>query len=616
MKFLKNRLLYPLLLSAAQLPAQLPSTDCITTTTVAQSFLEATIIVLVEPNAVHCFSTYTKKWYTLPTSNQATITGHDDHVIIVDGTNAYGFATRFGRFQQITLNGGPTVSGGGGPTHVSIVVDGTTANFFSDLTGSWSSVTFAAQPTIAVNKLVAVATDGTQTVAFGAHHATPNVLNASGVTSISAAGYCGEAFTPGFVHFYSEPRNRWRTEPLSPTATVNNLSARTSIVTIQDGSDYTMWSAFTDTVASVTVSPSAALSYGDHAVLILDDPLVHSFAASQGTIATQSLPGASIAARSSYFVLATDNVDLHAFSGMTGTWSTLPGGATGTVYTNTLSSTAMVISSTAQVCNCFSALTGQWHTSPPLTAPVPYSTYSGGVIADPAGLIGFSAADGSFTLLPGEVPTRTVSFGGNWGCESSTGLHVWNPMVPAWRSHSTFGPVGTMQAHHAALIAQDGISVYFYGSYDDRWTQLNVGTTATIARSDELGWINVGNTYCGIGASGQCNNDSTFPGFWRIMTHGSLTRWYVTAEVGSQPVLALGTNSANLTIPGVSGRLLVDPQSAVLALMPPVPLSGPSVFQWALPDNPAIVGIRLHAQAAIVKGDGIYLTSVYRSTIF
>lgn len=615
MKLLHSLFLSPLLLCAAPLTAQLPSTACITTTAVATSFLEATIIVLVEPNSVHCFSTYFKRWFTLPTATTATIVGHDDHVIIRDGNEVYAFATRFGAFQHITVSGTPVISGGGGPTHVSIVVDGSTAHFFSDITGSWSQVTFAATPSIAVNKLVGVATDGAQTVGFSAQRGTPTQLAANGVTSVAAAGYCGQALSPGFIHLYSATRDTWRTEPVPATATVYGLSARTSIVAMRDGTTYTLWSAFTDTVATVAATGNAILSYGDHAVVIVDDPIIYSFAASMGTVQNQPMPGASLGMRTSYYVLVNDGVDLRAFSGMTGTWAVLPGGVGLQITTNAMSSTAMVMDGAAQVCHCFSSLTGQWHASPQLNGATAYSTYSGGVLSDSAGLIGFSAMDGSFTALPGEVPTRTVQFGSNWGCETASGLHVFNPILPAWRSKSTLGPVGQFLAHHGALIAEDGLAIYFYGTSNDEWTQLLTGVGGTIARSDELGWVNIGNTYCGIGASGQCVNDSTFPEWWRIMTHGSTTRWFVTAEVGSLPVLVMSTGTADVTIPGI-GHLGVDPLSAALTLMPPVPLTGPSMFSWNLPDVPAIVGFRLHAQAAVLKASGLYLTNVYRSTVF
>lgn len=603
------------LLGHALAIAQIPAAASLTTHNVTNTFIESSIVVVQESDVLHAFSAVTKRWYSLPVSASATFAGRDDHIVVVDGLQVHAFSSLRGTFTPLPATlVAPQVVPSAAPTHLSVVVDGSTAWFFSSATSAWSAQPFAATPQVAVDKQVGVASDGNLTVGFSAGYGSLVPLTAAGVTMVGANGYCGRAQSPGQLHCFSGPRNTWHSEPLAATANVVPPSARAAIVATSDNGNFTLWSALTDTVGTIVASPNALLSYGDHAALVIDDPFVYAFGSATGVVDLQLIPGAALNVRSGYWATIQDGNDLRAFSGLRGTWATLVGGAAMTGYANALSAAALFVDASATAVHAYSSVTGQWHTSPALSGPTVYSTYAGGVVVDGGGLLGFAAIDGSFTPLAGETPTRVVAFGSNWTCESATGLHVFNPMLRAWRSHAKGGAIGTMLAHHGAMVAEDGFSAYFYGTDDDRWTQVLVGSSPVLDRADHCASLRVGDTWVAFGGDGACTNESNFPEWWRVLSRGSKTSWFVAAPPGALPLLLLGTAGLDLQLPGI-GHLLVDPASAGTFLMAPT-LVGTSRIEWTLPDSPALQGLDLFAQAAILDGNGLYLTNLIRSTIF
>jgi hypothetical protein len=603
-------------LLCAPLFAQLPAHQCITTGTVTRTFVEATIVVLQEPDRIHTFSTVLKQWFTLPVSGGAVFYGYDDHVIIVDNGQAHGFATRHGVFQSVPLANAPVVTGAPAPTWLSVLTDSTTTHLFSAFTGTWSSVTFGTTPTTSVSKLTALVSDGAQTFGYSAAFGTLVPLPVSGVTTVLAMGYGGCAESPGQISFFSAPRNSWRTTASSPTATLSAPPLRAATFLLRDGTNYTFWSALTDSLASLSTSGAETVRYADLATVVIDGTQAWGYSAATGNLHLSTTTAPTLLASSSYWALLADGPDVLAFSGMRGTWSTLPNGAASTLTTNALSASAVLVDGSG-VAHCYSSVTGQWHHSVAMSAPVVHSTYAGAVIRDPAlGCFGFSAMHGTFTALPGVTPTRIVQFGGNFVCETANQLHVFNPQLPAWRSQAIAGPTGVLRAHHAAVVADDGASIYFYGTYDDRWTRLFVsGLPSDLQPSDECGFFTLGNSACAFGASGQLSNEAIFPEWWRVLSRGSKSTWHIAGEPGALPLLALSTASGNTVVPGI-GRLLIDPNAAVTLFVPPIPLVGTTKYEWQLPNVAAAQGLTLHAQAAILKAQGIYLTNVYRSTIF
>ncbi len=574
--------------------------------------------MIQEPGQIHVWSTMLKRWFALPVSSSAQFYGFDDHVLIVDGMQLNEFSTRFGRFETVQLNApGPVVLPAPAPTHLAVAIDGNDVHVFSAMTGTWSTVHMTTSVSHAsIDKLVAVVSDGNQTYGFGAQTNTPVALSTTGVTAVEAHGYGGYAMSGGQIHLFSGTRDSWRTEPFGTSDTVETGTLRAGMLVVHDATTYRFWSALTDDVASITVSPSAMLTLGDHASVLVDGSMVHAFSAPAGTLSTRLFNAPAVAASSAYFVLIQDGADLHAFSGPRATWSVLTGGASGNLVTNALSSSAVVQDANG-VNHLYSAVKSTWSATSPISGAVPYLTYAGAVIADPAGgLYGYSALSDSITPLPGVSPSAVYQFGGNFCAQSGTRLDVFNPQLPAWRTAVTPVPATNISLHHQAVIAQAGNEVWFYGSYDDRWSRIVLPSAPTSTSvADQCGYVNAGDTVCAFGASGQIQNQAIFPEWWRLLTRGTDSTWNIVGEPGALPILILGFGPANIQIPGI-GRLLVDPATAATAVLQPLPLLGATAVRLAVPDDPSLSGLELFAQAAIVRGDAIYLTNAHRSVIF
>ncbi|MCA8970161.1 MAG: hypothetical protein KDC95_10270 [Planctomycetes bacterium] len=596
--------------------AQLPTYECIEIGTPLRTYVESSIIVVQESDRIHAYSTFLKRWFTVPVKNGAQFFAHDDHFVIVEGNDVTAWTTRFGTFHTLKLASNPNVLTAPNPTWVSVVVEGQNVHFFSAFTGTWATAAFAGTIQAGVDKVVGMATDGSKTVAYSAHHGNVVALPSSyaAVSTARAAGYGGYALSPGWIHFYSGMKNVWRSE-MSRNGTVVAPTARASTIAVQDTGGYRFYSAFTDSVASVAVPSTATLDYGDHTSVVIDGATVHAWSSAQGSIQTRSFVSPTVFGRSSYYVLIADGADLDAFSGMRGSWSTLSGGAKGSLFNHSLASSA-VVQMPGDVFCFYSAMRSSWIATPVLPGGQAYITYAGGVVTTASSMYGFASMSGAVAIEPRTPTGRVQQFGGNFVAECGSELVVFNPQLSEWKAFPHVGPLKTLKAHHGAVIADNGVNLYFYGTYDDQWSVLTLASPATgIDAADECGYFTSGSHVCGMSASGQTSNLATFPEFWRVLSRGGVCTWHVAGEPGALPILIAGVRGAKLTLPGL-GILRVDPTLAVTGVLPPIPLVGSVKVDLPLPDDASLNGLELHAQALILRGQQAYLTNVYRSMVF
>ena len=105
------------LATSTLLTAQLPDWVTLqTSSTPTMLWAESSIVVVQDTAGFHLYSSYTRVWSHLQTSVNASFYGYDDHVVIVDGTQAWGYATRAARIEPLTLNAPPLVPSPAGPT--------------------------------------------------------------------------------------------------------------------------------------------------------------------------------------------------------------------------------------------------------------------------------------------------------------------------------------------------------------------------------------------------------------------------------------------------------------------------------------------------------------------
>lgn len=587
-------------------------------------FLEATIAVVHDGAQIHTFSTFTKKWYTLPLASASPqFFGYDDHVIVEDGMRLWGLGTRQGVYRPIDLSApAPNVLSAPAPTWLSVVIDGNDVHFFSAFTGTWATASFSSTPFASIDKLTGMASDGIDTYAYSAHFGTIVPLGTAGVTSVRAAGYCGYAESPNEIHCYSATRNTWAHLPATASSIVATPTLRTGTLLIQDPTTYRFWSAFTTQAVSIPRSGAELINLQDHASVVIDGTQTYAYASATGTVTARTFATSPfVSTFSSYhFVLDDSTGNLAAFSGVTGGYAAdLPAASGANVLSHPLSAATAVQDLGTGDVDFYSAMTNRWTRAPHTPGGTISITYAGGVLLNPAGgMHGFAAMHDSFTTMPSIIPTNTYQFGGNFAAVSGARIDVFNPQLPAWRTQLTSSQPTSLILHHAAVMAQAGNDAYFYGTYDDRWTHLAFPNTPfTIGRSDELGFINTGTAVIGLGASGQTTNLAIFPEFWRVLTRGSRTEFHIAGEGGAGAWLILGISPANIPIPSI-GTLLIDLATAVILPLAPLPAVGTLPLSFTVPGGPEFQEQMIHAQSLIWSpgSPNPYLTNVYRSVVY
>lgn len=609
------------ILLAVPASAQLTPYRSIPVSAAQQTHLEATIISIREPSVVHSFSTFTKDWYDLAVSTSASIHGYDSHVIIEDGMQLYGFGSRECVYRPLALSApNPNFVSAPMATWLTAVIDGNDVHFFSAFTGDWASVSFTNPPNVSVDKHVALATDGTLTVGYSAVYGTTVALGQPGVISVQAAGYAGYAEDGTQVHLYSSTRHQWTSVAGGAGTRIMAPTARAATIVLQDTQGYRFWSAYTNDVRSITTTGGEMVYPSDHATLILDGNTAYAFSSARGTLTTQTFQNAPVvSATSAYYQIIDDGMDRYAFSGLRGAFAapftyTFPS----VLYTHALSSAAVTEEFSPAGTHFYSALANAWLVGPTVSGASISLTYGGAALTDPSGsLYGYSALHHSLTRQNGVVPTQTFQFGGNFCAQDDDLLWAWNAQIPAWRMQRTSAPVTNLRLHHQAIIAEAGNDIYFYGTYDDRWTHVALSAPpSSIDRADQLGFVDTGTEVYGFGGSGQTQAQSVFPEFYRVLNRSSRADWNVAGEPGAFAALILGGQSTYLPLQGL-GMLYVDPATAGVFPLPNLPSVGCLDISFQVPAAPYFAGVMISGQAAILPpGGNPYLTNVHRVMIF
>lgn len=586
------------------------------------TFVGPTLVAVRDSGRVHVFSSFTKQWATLSYTDPTTqVHGFADHVLVDDGGTITAIASRFGVYTTLpTRTAAPQVVGAPVDTWLGAVVDGNDVVFFSAYTGTYVRASFASTPQVALDGFCGVATDGVQTVGCSAQGAVLVPLTANAITGVYAAGYVGIAEDANAIHAFSATRDAWTTLPRMTGTVLVPTTPRTANLLLQDPTGYRFWSAFTDDVRSIATSGGEFVTPSDHAPVIVEGNTAHAFATTTGTLVSRTFGSApNVSANSSWFALIDVGLERHAWSGVRGAF------ATPVTYQNPSALLSHGLSAVAAIqefqparFQVYSAWTNRWVVAPSANPGNSFVTTSGMVHAEVTGdMHAFSAQHGTFVTLSNAHMVDSFPAVGNYAGWSNGMLHVWNARIPTWRSHPCPTRPTLVRLHHGTMIAEVGNDVYFYGTYDDRWTHLTMTSAFAIDRADETGTVETATEIIAIGASGQTSNLSNAPASWHLQARRSGTTWHVAGEPGSLAVLILGGTPWNLPLPGL-GTLYVDPATAALLALPPLGATGTASLSFRVPAAPYWNGVSITGQAAILPPSLVpYLTSgAYRMSIF
>jgi len=597
---------------AAPLSAQLPDWATLKSSSPTLLFAEASVVVVQDAAGYHVYSAYTRTWSDLKVSSNAEFYGYDDHVVIVDGTTAWGFATRSGAWSKLTLNESPTVlPPPSGAVWLTVLLERNGAHVFSGLLGTWTSMEFSSTPYGMVGRMVAVVSNGTKTVAVSAHFGTAVELGIPNITTIAAVGYCGAARDTTNYHVFSAYRNRWRSIPAGPGAILTKPPSRAGYLVVQEPNSMTFYSALTDnqvvlyhgtqTIKLTTKENVAAVEYGN-AVL--------AYSCATGTMdvaTTTSTSGWSSVDVQQEVVVAADNTNVHAFGLLAGSFAPpIAGTVVGVNAGTALAKTAPYGDYAA-----FSCMTNKWATAPAGNYQGNHVIYNGVVLIEASGKMqGFSANCGTWTSQTAPKGDSYYDHKAAFCARSGTRLDTFNGRTGEWRTVTT-STQATVTCFDMAVMADDGKNLYCYCCYCDDWSSWPCVAKQSELR-DQCAMAYDGATVHVWSGMTQVSEWANIPEYWRILARGGKLHYNVAGEPGSPATVAIGISKANLLTP--FGTLRVDLASAVL-LSVQIPNVGTGVISLIVPDIPSLKGVTLYAQGLIAPAKGAYLTGYFESTI-
>ncbi len=600
------------LATSTLLTAQLPDWVTLqTSSTPTMLWAESSIVVVQDTAGFHLYSSYTRVWSHLQTSANASFYGYDDHVVIVDGTQAWGYATRAARIEPLTLNAPPLVpSPSRGAVWLTALIDGNDAHLFSGLLGTWTTVRFHSSPLGSIGRMAGVFTDGTRTVGYSAHFGEAVDLGMPNVGMPDAIGYCATVRDADYFHVFGAYRNRWRSVPASSSAALVKPPSRAGYVVVQEPEHMTFFSALTDSTTSLYHgSNQVTLSTEANVATVQDGNRLFAYSCATGTLDTVTSPnGWNTIHLKQETVVAEDGTDVHAFGVRAGRFAPavtgqLLGAETGT---------ALAIETATGSYQAFSCLTNAWSAAPAGNYPIQYVTYNGVILADGSGTMhGFSANRGTWTTQVAPMADSYYQHKAAFCARSGNRLDSFNGRTGEWATVTTNAPAN-VTCFDMSVVALDGTQMHCISCYKDEWSTETVATTSHEIR-DECAWGFDGSTVHVWSGSSQVSEWANMPEYWRILARGGKLHYDVGAEPGAQAILAIGGMLTDTVTP--YGRLRVDLSSAALVPVA-IPAQGTGSLSLIVPDLVSLRGVTLFAQGIFVSPSStIYLSDYFESTI-
>lgn len=601
-------------LLSGSVAAQLPDWVDYPVTNPLRSFEEAHILVVQDAAAVHVFSTYTRRWAAIATTSpSAQFTGYDDHVIVEDGATFYGFAVRYGTFEPLhTTSPAPYLVSLAASSFLSVVVDGNDYHAFSPFTGTWTTLRTSAPGPISAAKMAAVFSDGSTTYGYSPVFGQFVPLQASApITAASAGGYSCHA-TDGTAHYcFSGVRNRWTTMPSAAAAQVTVGAGRHGYVILSENVNVDLFSGITGESTRVVCNQAPAVTVAEQVVVLQDGNDTHVWSTITNSVGTLTLAQPPLITAMQYYAALLDGVDLYVFSAPKGAFAPVLRGGWAPSYSD---SVALATDGTGANM-AYSALSNRWVAGP--TGFFGSILTQNGVILEDLGgaLHGFSARTGTWTstTATGGIDTH-VSHGSSFCARSGNDLYAFNVRYGHW-AHTTTTAPARLTTKRETVLADYGAAAQAYCTWSDHWAPVQLsGPALNVLVSDDSALVQDSGGLHGFGGSCQVSTLGLYPEWWRFMSRGTRCPLYVAGEPGAAAAVVLGFGTAAISVPGIAGRLGVDPTTA-LVVVGNVPSQGMWVLPVNIPNVRSLAGLTLQTQALVVPPSGPYFTDVFPTTI-
>jgi hypothetical protein len=617
-----------LVLMTASAGAQISPWSSIPASTPQTLQLEQLLFVATQGNVVNVFSALTRTWTSMTAVYGApTNTLLNEHLIVRDGPIFYGYSPRSAAFQgQFTLSPSPSLVGSASAqTWHSIVIDGNYVHAFFPFSGQWLTYVFPSPPTVTMamnGRFCFLISAGGNLYAVSSFYGTLVPAPVAGATSAGSFGNVALASSPGMMHGFSASRNTWASLPVAAAPTITTGNAQPAFVALNDGAAISMFSGNTGTFTTLPAAPGASVNLERYQGIVVDGVNAYGYSALLGTTSTLTLTGPVTVIKQQMFALIDDGSNLIAYSAPKGAFCA-PIANSGVTLLHKAQIATLTPSGTGVPVAVYSSFRNQWDPGPGVATGTAYLTAVSVIVEDTAvgGLHGWSDRDSAWLYLA--APLMDVAVAGSsppnlaetFFARQGNTIYTFNPRTSAWRTATTSAPATLIRAHHAVVLAHDGLTAYGFNIWSDTWTAQPLSAPYSNGGGQvEAAWVTDGVRLYAYGGLGQLNTITEFPDFYRAPTLGSLFRLEVGGEPGAQVIIGVALAPGFVSLP--IGTLLLDPSTMAIFAQAAIPPGGVFGLLLQIPLDPLLSGFTPHFQAAILGPTGPYLTNSVFPTIY
>jgi len=586
-----------------------------------------TVAVYRDGDYMRSYSAITRKWHP-HTPSFGTSLFVSDHLAVTPESDRWtAFSTHRGSYETLFVDFATTTWEL--TDTMMLVRDGATLHVFSTFTGEWHSHAVPSTWQRRVEQRIAVFSDYVYTgvsdggVIFDATTGAWIDIPSAGERLVATTGP-GSVLISRTTHClgYSTQRATLETLPAPVLMHGNTFGPAPQEMLVDDG---VAWSGLSGALTQPPYPPPNpwyfAAGFGYSGLVVRahkqDDPEQYVLGMDGAWI--QVPTGAITDGGGRSFIVYRDGADRHAFSVLSNQWAshTFDGDA-GAV--DNKGDVAVRTNLTDQHPWLFSALTGQWHEAPadvvPSTPPFGNMRLAndGAVLPTTSGLLGFSAQDATFTPIAAAGATR-FGDGSVLGGYDAGNVYLFD----AGRSHWQTIPFATAAApsiRDDTMLVDDGTQALGYSGASGRAEQFSP-TDAIVARGNQgrFAWLRTASSVHTFSAVPE-HFAQTGAALGPATARGTLQRHQLQLDTGDVALFTLGPRAAT-AIPTVFGELWLDPTQVAMELV--VQLGGEQrvMFEYAIPDVPALRGSRWFVQPLMLRAGGVpYLADSQAFLVF
>lgn len=563
------------------------------------------VVQIETPTAWHFFSGQHRKWIVHPVQSPTLVGLANKQCVWRDGSSVFGYSSFTAQVAELPVSPSAIVNMGSlSSSWTTYVVDGNDVWAFSAFFGEWKHLSCLAPPAMGIGSHVVTAFDGVRTNAFSAFFGDWVPLATQGASQVSAwrNGAFAMFSTPGAVAAFSCYTNAWTTIGYPTTGLA--IDARDGFASLSANGTDRLWFSVLRGYFTVSSFPAGTITTFGPTVATMLTPTGELFGYAPGTGVVTSIPVTAppfvSVATGSFGALALidDGATITGFSGLRGTWAVAPGYATPTF---TVGDTAGFATGPNGEGFAYSAIRNEWAQSPTLFPTAIAADFECILRTTTTGFQAYSARTGTFADLTSTGVPVMLAQGSIIGIRDGSGVDVFDPRYCRWVRVNT-GPNPTFGVHRLVGIGQDAVNAHGFSLWNYEWEQIPMqGTFTQQTVNSSIAVLQTTTHVYVYSATGSLSTFGRFPEFSRFQVLGQPIQHN---QLGNPGAFVIGLFSfTDIEAATPFGVLRVDP-APILLPFGIVPPNGRLYTPIPMPDDPALRGVTLFMQDALLKPNG------------